>query len=141
MKLDVTDPPIVALLEAASPATVTVTRDDGEPITSPVWFRVAGDRIEVVMAGGDAKLEHLRRNPSCQVLIFEATPPFGGVLVRGRAVIRPDDGSRCRLSISSRYLGEEHGRSYADVGRRTPGYVVSLSTSDARAWSLADTLP
>ncbi len=141
MKLDVTDPPIVALLEAASPATVTVLRDDGEPITSPVWFRVAGDRLEVVMADGDAKLEHLRRNSSCRVLIFEAAPPFRGVIVRGRADLRPDHGAQSRLAIASRYLGAEHGRRYADVGRRTPGYVVSLSMSDARAWSLADKLP
>jgi PPOX class probable F420-dependent enzyme len=141
MKLDITDPSIVGLLHAASPATVTVMRDDGEPITSPVWFRVTGDRLELVMADGDVKLEHMRRDPSCRVLIFEAAPPFRGVLIRGRAAIRPDEGSLSRRAIASRYLGPQDGRSYADVGRRTPGHVVSLSMSDARAWSLADKLP
>jgi Pyridoxamine 5'-phosphate oxidase len=140
VRLDISDPEIVSLLEAPSPATVTFSPAEGEPVSSPVWFRVNEDRFEVVMADGDSKLEQLRRDPSCLMLVFEAASPFRGVQLRGRADIRPDDRSQCRLAISMRYLGPERGRMYADLDRRPPGHVVSLRMSDARAWSLADKL-
>lgn len=141
MKLDPRDPALQSLLDAPSPATMTLYREDGRAITSPVWFRVAGDTVEVVMAAADAKLGHLRRDPRCTLLIFEAGPPFRGLEVRADASITPDDGANVRRAIASRYLGPERGRAYADPARRPPGYVVSLPLSAARAWDLADKLP
>jgi PPOX class probable F420-dependent enzyme len=141
MKLDVRADEVRSLLEAPSPATLTLYRDDGEAVTSPVWFRVANDAFEVVVASSDHKLTHLRRDPRCVVLIFEATPPFRGVMVRGRATLALDEGARARLAIASRYLGPEGGQDYADLSRRPPGWVVRLPTAAARAWDLADKLP
>jgi PPOX class probable F420-dependent enzyme len=141
MKLDLGVPELRSLLEAPSPATLTLYRQDGEAITSPVWFRVEGDAFEVVIGATDRKLEHLRRDPRAILLIFEASQPFRGVQVRGRVTIDPDDGAATRLAIASRYLGPEAGRSYADLARRPPGFVVRLPLSGAHAWDLADKLP
>lgn len=141
MKLDPTADEIRSLLDAPSPASLTLYREDGEAIVSPVWFRVGDDAIEMVVAATDHKLEHLRRDPRCVLLIFEATEPFRGMMVRDRATLAPDDGARVRLAIASRYLGTERGRAYADLDRRPPGWVVRLPMASARAWSLADSLP
>jgi PPOX class probable F420-dependent enzyme len=141
MKLDVLADEVRSLLEAPSPATLTLYRDDGEAVTSPVWFRVANDAFEVVVAASDHKLTHLRRDPRCVLLIFEATPPFRGVMVRDRATLALDDGARARLAIASRYLGPEGGHEYADLSLRPPGWIVRLRTTAARAWDLADKLP
>lgn len=130
-----------SLLEAPSPATLTLTAEDGRPISFPVWFRFAEDAFELVVAAGDAKLAHLRREPRCHLLIFEAVRPFRGIRVRAHASVQPDDGARTRLAIASRYLGVEDGRAYADMGRRPPGFVVRIPLGDARAWDLGDTLP
>jgi len=140
MRLDLAAAELRSLLDAPSPATLTLHREDGEAITSPVWFRVHDDALEVVVASTDHKLEHLRRDPRCVLLIFEAVRPFRGVQVRGRATIEPDEGARTRLAIASRYLGPEDGRAYADLARRPPGFVVRLPLSAARAWNLADKL-
>ncbi len=140
MRLDLAAAELRSLLDAPSPATLTLHREDGEAITSPVWFRVHDDALEVVVAATDHKLEHLRRDPRCVLLIFEAVRPFRGVQVRGRATIEPDEGARTRLAIASRYLGPEDGRAYADLARRPPGFVVRLPLSAARAWNLADKL-
>jgi PPOX class probable F420-dependent enzyme len=140
MKLNPLDPALRSLLDAASPATLTLYRQDGEAITSPVWFRLAGDHFEFVVAAADAKLAHLRRDPRCVLLIFEAARPFRGIVVRGAAEIAPDDGARARLAIASRYLGPEGGRAYADLARRPPGFVVRLPLDGARAWELDDKL-
>jgi len=138
MKLDPVAPELQSLLEAASPATITLYREDGEAITSPVWFRVDGESIEMVVAATDRKLAHLRNDPRCVLLVFEAVRPFRGIEVRGRVKIEPDDGSASRLAIASRYLGSEAGRAYADVARRAPGFRLRLPLSEARAWDLAD---
>ena len=141
MKLDVRADELRTLLEAASPATLTLYGDDGEAITSPVWFQVADDAFEVVVAASDHKLAHLRRDPRCVLLIFEATPPFRGVMVRDQAGMEFDEGARVRLAIATRYLGPEAGRAYADLDRRPPGWVVRLPVAAARGWHLGDKLP
>jgi hypothetical protein len=68
VKLDVRTHETRSLLDAASPATLTLYREDGEAITSPVWFRVADEAFEVVVAASDHKLGHLRRDPRCVLL-------------------------------------------------------------------------
>lgn len=94
------------------------------------------------MVANDNKLEHLRRDPRCLLLlIFEAVRPFRGIQVRALASVGPDDGARTRLEIASRYLEQVDGREYSDVARRPPGFVVRLPAARARAWSLADKLP
>ena len=130
-----------SLVDAPSPATLTLYREDGEAITSPVWFRLDGEAFEVVVAGTDRKLEHLRRDPRCVLLIFEAVRPFRGIQVRASASIAPDEGSRVRLAIASRYLGPDGGRAYAALDRRPPGFVIRLPVAGMRTWDLAAKLP
>ena len=141
MRLDVRGDELRSLLEEPSPATVTIHREDGEPLTSPVWFRVQGEVFEFVVAATDKKLEHLRRDPRCLLLIFEATPPFRGLTVRERATLALDTEARVRHAIATKYLGADAAREYADIARRQPGWVVRLPTAPARGWSLADALP
>lgn len=140
MKLGAAGAEIRSLLDAPSPATLTPYRENGEAITSPVWFRVHNDAFEVVVAATDPKIDHLRRDPRCVLLVFESVRPFRGVQVRGQATILKDQGAQARLAIASRYLGREGGRAFADLGRRPPGFVVRLPTRVARAWDLADKL-
>jgi PPOX class probable F420-dependent enzyme len=141
MKLDPLDASLASLLSNPSPATLTLNREDGRAITSPVWFRMEGDWFEFVVAAGERKLDHLRADPRCGLLVFEAVAPFRGVQVTGEATIAPDDGARTRLAIASAYLGPEGGRAYADLARRPPGFVIRLPVADARAWDLSDKLP
>jgi hypothetical protein len=102
---------------------------------------VPGDTIEMVVAITDGKLEHLRRDPRCTLMVFEAVPPFRGVQIRGVATLIPDEAARTRLAIASRYLGPGRGARYADLERRAPGVVVRLPLAGAPAWDLADKLP
>ncbi len=141
MKLDPLDPGLRSLVGGPSPATLTLYGDDGRAITSPVWFRLEGDWFEVVIAATDRKLAHLRRDPRCTLLVFEAVRPFRGIEVKGEAEIRRDEGARTRLGIASAYLGAEAGAAYADLARRPPGFVVRLSVGSARAWDLSDKVP
>ena len=141
MRRDPLSAELRSLVDAPSPATLTLYRQDGEPITSPVWLGLDGDDFEVVVAATDHKLDHLRRDPRCILLIFEAVRPFRGLRVGANAFISPDEEARVRLAIASRYLGPDAGRAYADFDRRPPGLVIRLPVREARAWDLADKLP
>jgi PPOX class probable F420-dependent enzyme len=141
VKLDPHDPALRSLIDEPSPATLTLYREDGRAVTSPVWFRLEGDAFEVAVAAADAKLEHLRRDPRCVLLVFETIRPFRGIQVRATASIAPDDGARVRDAVATRYLGAQDGAAYSDVDRRPPGYVIRLPVSAARAWDLSDALP
>src|SRR4051794_22117641 len=98
-----------SLFEAASPAALVLRREDGESVVSPVWFRVNGEMLELVVASSDHKLGHLRRDPRCVLLVFEALPPFRGAQIRGTASLLDDEDSTARLAIASRYLAPERG--------------------------------
>jgi hypothetical protein len=129
-----------ALLEAPSAAVVAVYRADGTVLMSPVWFRAVHERVEVVIAEGDAKLARLRVDPRCIFMAFEATPPFGGLRIEAKATLTPNDVRVARLAIASRYLGPDAGQRYVEQ-RTKPGVVVRLPLSAARTWDLSSILP
>lgn len=141
MKLDGASEAMQSLFEAPSPATLTLYRADGTALVSPVWFRLHDGMFEVVVARDDPKVELLRRDPRCVLMIFETIRPFRGVRVSGAATLAPDEGAAARLAIASRYLGPGSGRAYADLDRRPPGFVARWPSDTATAWDLADKLP
>ena len=85
MKLDPLDASLASLLRSPSPATLTLYREVGRAVTSPVWFRVEGDWFEFVVAASDRKLDLLRADPRCSLLVFEAVKPFRGVVLASQA--------------------------------------------------------
>lgn len=80
-----------SLVEDPSPAVLTTYRRDGSVLVSPVWFRWNDGAFEVAIAEGDVKLAHLRRDPRSILVVFEATPPFRGVEVRGEGELVEGD--------------------------------------------------
>jgi hypothetical protein len=50
----------------------------------------------VVIAEGDVKLTHLRRDRRCVLVVFEAIPPFRGVEVRGEGELVEGDVTAAR---------------------------------------------
>src|SRR3954447_19683051 len=89
-----------SLLEDPAPAVLTTYRRDGLAATSPVWFRLNDDALEVVVAENDIKLKHLTRRPECALVVFEAVPPFRGVRVNAQPALIIGDVTEARLSIS-----------------------------------------
>ena len=93
-----------SLVEAPSPAVLTTYRSDGTAATSPVWFRFRDEAFEVVIAENDVKLRHLTSRPQCELLVFEAVPPFRGVRVRSDAT--PIAGSMNASRISAHMIAK-----------------------------------
>ena len=130
-----------SLLEGPSPAVLTTYREGGSALVSPVWFRWVDGSIEVVILDGDVKLQHLRRDPRCGLVVFEAVPPFRGVEAVGIGELSPDDVENVRAAIAARYLGAEGGRRFVEARRERPGVVLRLPAHEPRVWDLAAILP
>ncbi len=120
-------------------AVLQTYRRDGTAFTRPVWYRRHGGAFEVVIAEGDAKLTHLRRDPRCTLVVFDTEPPFRGVAVTGDAQLVEGDVTEQRASIAGRYLGDERGRQFAEKRRSKPGVLVRLTAEPTR-WDLSGLL-
>lgn len=125
-----------SLLSAPAPAVLATRRRDGTPKVSPVWFRVEGDHLEVIVADDDVKMKHIQRDPEVTLVVFEAVPPFRGVKVTARAEISREDLSETRRSITSRYLSDEASLAFTK-SREGNGAVIRLPLAEARAWDLS----
>jgi PPOX class probable F420-dependent enzyme len=129
------------LLEAPAAAVLTTSRRDGSPFVSPVWFRWHEGAVEVVIAEGDPKLRHLRRDPRCVLVVFETSRPFRGLELRGAAELRELDVGEIRAAIAGRYLGVADGERFAAARRALPGVLLRLPLLEPRVWDLAAILP
>ena len=119
---------------------LTTYRKDGSALVSPVWFRWGDEAFEVVVADDDIKLTHLARDPRCVLVVFEATPPFRGIEVRGEPELVRKDVTAERAVIAGRYLGADAGARFAEE-RSVPGVLLRLSPGSPRVWDLSRILP
>ena len=128
-----------SLLDAPAPAVLLTYRADGSADVSPVWFRVAGEAFEVVVAKSDKKYGHLQRDRRAVLMVFEAVPPFRGVKIRAEVELDEAGVEEARRAISARYLGPETAEDF--VAARGAGVIVRLPASAARSWDLSGILP
>ena len=130
-----------SLFQAPSPAVLMTYRKDGTAAASPVWFRFRDNTFEVVIAENDVKLRHLAARPECELLVFEAVPPFRGMRVRSDQPILTRDGAQqARQDIAARYLGEERGKRFA-AERTSTGVLLRLPAVQAKAWDTRSNSP
>lgn len=108
-------------------------------MATPVWFRVADNVVQVVIAETDVKLRRLRARQHCSLTIFETVPPFRGIRLDRQPAISGDDVPPVRRAIVGRYLGQDDGARFAQ--QRGPGVLVSWPLTNARTWDLTAILP
>jgi hypothetical protein len=133
--------PLESLLEAPSPAVLITYRKNGEASASPVWFRFHDGHFEVVIAENDVKLRHLASRPQCELVVFEAVPPFRGIRVRsGEPKLVRAGAQHARAAIAMRYLGEQLGQRFA-ADRCSPAVLLRLPSDGAKTWDLSAILP
>ena len=82
------------------------------------------------------KLRHLAARPRCELVVFEAVPPFRGIGVGlDQPVLTRDGAQQAREQIATRYLGGERGKRFA-VERATAGMLLRLPADAAKSWDL-----
>jgi PPOX class probable F420-dependent enzyme len=124
------------LLELRLVAVLATYRADGGVLLSPVWHEWRDGGFDVVTGHGDVKVRHLRRDPRATVLVYEHTPPYRGIEVRGRATLLEAGAHDAARRLAVRYLGPEEGTAYA--ARGTDDVLIRLEPGELRAWDFAD---
>ncbi len=98
-------------------AALALTRDDGTPHVSPVWFDYDGQDIILNTARGRVKDRVLKRRPVVALAVMDPQNPYRYLLIRGRVVGETEEGGYDQIcDLNLKYNGE---RTYP----RVPGEV------------------
>jgi PPOX class probable F420-dependent enzyme len=104
---------------------LAVTRADGRPHVTPVWFVLDGEDILLTTFGSGVKGRVLRRDPRVSLCVDDQEPPYSFVVIQGVATISedPDQLRHWATVIGGRYMGADRA---ADYGQRNgvPGELL-----------------
>ena len=128
-----------AFLDRALPAMLGVVgtiSPDGGPNVVPVWYRYDGERVHIWTHEPRAWVQHLLRDNRVAFSVQEEEPPYGAVLMRGRAEVVTSDGPEVDEEIrriTRRYIPEAEVESYIQdwLPLRT---IVSITPHKIVAW-------
>jgi PPOX class probable F420-dependent enzyme len=93
---------------------LAVTRADGSPHVTPVWFVLDGDEVVLTTHQASAKGRALRRDPRVCLCVDDQEPPYSFVIIRGEATISQDlaDLRHWAGVIGGRYMGAGRAGEY-----------------------------
>ncbi len=107
---------------------LAITRADGRPHVTPIWFALDGDDVVFTTHESGVKAKALRRDPRAALCVDDQAPPYSYVMIEGEATLS-DDLAEVRhwaTVLGGRYMGEDRAEEY---GRRNgvPGeFLVRL---------------
>ncbi|XVQ15355.1 PPOX class F420-dependent oxidoreductase [Spirillospora sp. CA-255316] len=108
--------------EGTRTGKIAVTRADGSPHVTPVWFVLDGEDLVFSTHTTGVKGRAVRRDPRVSIAVDDQTPPFSFVTIMGEASVSEDLDELRRWStvIGRRYMGagraEEFGARNAVPG-------------------------
>ena len=128
-----------AILDQASPpllGVIATLRADGSPHAVPVWYRWDGNSVSIWTGPDRAWVRNLHRDPRVAFTAQQAQPPYGAVIIRGRADISvPGADVRADIRhIASRYLPADECDSYIATWPQLRT-IVRVHPSAVRGWS------
>jgi PPOX class probable F420-dependent enzyme len=93
---------------------LAVTRPDGRPHVTPIWFVLDGDDIVLTTDESGVKGKALRRDPRAALCVDDQAPPYSFVMIEGRATLSDDldELRRWSTAIGGRYMGAERGEEF-----------------------------
>jgi PPOX class probable F420-dependent enzyme len=105
-----------------------VTRADGSPHVTPIWFVLDGADLVFTTWHQSVKGRALARDPRLSVCVDDQKPPFSYVVLHGTATLSDDldELRRWAPTIGGRYMGAERAAEYG-ARNGVPGeYLVRL---------------
>jgi PPOX class probable F420-dependent enzyme len=104
---------------------LAVTRADGRPHVTPIWFVLDGDDIMLNTGAGTVKGKALRRDPRVCLSVDDQKPPFSFVVIDGVAELSEDVGElrRWATAIGGRYMGADRAEEFG-ARNAVPGELL-----------------
>ena len=123
-----------AFLARPLTAVIGTLARDGAPHAVPVWYRFDGHAFTIWTDEQRAWVRQLRRDPRCALTVAEHEPPFGAVLVRGRAEIATGADTAPEIRrIAERYVEADEVDAYIDSFRMLHT-IVTVIPQVMRSW-------
>ncbi|MEE1798465.1 PPOX class F420-dependent oxidoreductase [Streptomyces sp. JV176] len=111
--------------EGTRTGKLSTVRADGSPHIAPIWFVLDGEDLVFNTGKETVKGRNLLRDGRLALCVDDERPPFGFVVIQGRAEADEDPERLLHWAtrIAARYMGEERA---AEFGRRNgvPGELL-----------------
>ncbi|GHF57030.1 PPOX class F420-dependent oxidoreductase [Streptomyces griseosporeus] len=110
---------------------LSTVRADGGPHVTPIWFLLDGDEVVFNTHNTSVKGRNLARDDRVALCVDDDRPPFGFVVLQGRARISEDlaELRHWAARIGARYMGEERAEEFG-ARNGVPGELLVRVTID-----------
>jgi PPOX class probable F420-dependent enzyme len=107
---------------------LAVTRADGRPHVTPIWFGLDGDDVVFTTHETSLKGKALRRDPRATMCVDDQEPPYAYVMLEGRATLSTEleELLRWATALGGRYMGEDRAKEYGERNGVPGEYLVRL---------------
>lgn len=113
------------MLTGTRTGKLAVTRADGRPHVTPIWFVLDGDDVVLNTHETSAKARALRRDPRAALCVDDQEPPYSFVMLEGTAAMFDDldELRRWATVIGARYMGADRAEEFG-VRNGVPGELL-----------------
>jgi PPOX class probable F420-dependent enzyme len=114
--------------EGTRTGKAAVTRRDGSPHVTPVWFVLDGDDVVFNTGVDSLKGRILRRDPRLAICVDDQTPPYSFVILKGTVTLSEDLGEMLRwaTAIGGRYMGADQAEAFGKRNAAPGEYLVRM---------------
>ncbi|KAB2362848.1 PPOX class F420-dependent oxidoreductase [Actinomadura montaniterrae] len=93
-----------------------VTRKDGTPHVTPIWFVLDGDDLLFTTYHESIKARVLARDPRLSVCVDDQAPPYSYVMIQAEARLTEDldELRRWATVIGGRYMGADRAEEFGE---------------------------
>lgn len=114
--------------EGTRTGKIALTRKDGAPHVTPVWFVLDGDDLIFNTGKDSLKGRILRRDPRVAFCVDDQKPPYSFVIIHGEASLEEDlaDMRKWATRIGGRYMGQDRGAEFGERNAIPGEYLVRV---------------
>jgi PPOX class probable F420-dependent enzyme len=114
--------------EGTRTGKIALTRKDGAPHVTPIWFVLEGDELLFNTGKDSLKGRILRRDPRVAICVDDQEPPFSFVIIHGEATLEDDldDMRKWATTIGGRYMGKDRGEEFGARNAVPTEYLVRV---------------
>jgi len=113
-------------LRDANVAILSTVDKKNRPHALPIWYLYEDRELIVSTGRGSQKHKNVEANPEISLTMDKRTLPYYAVMLRGPAEIGPPLTDEQRMTMATRYLGDELGKRYYDATAGNDSITIRL---------------
>ncbi len=103
------------LIDGPYMTVLTTIMPDGQPQTTPVWAKRAGDCVQINTMQGFRKAKNMQANPKVTLIAFDIHQPLRNIEIRGTVIDMSADGAEAHLDeLTQLYMKQPDAKFFGD---------------------------